>query len=183
MPPTEAHTGGVTTTPDPDVLEVDGAPRRTTRVLGIVVALVLVAGLAAWAEGVRRTPGERRAIDECATGAVDAVERAERRLGAMSSYVRPAFGNAPAEVDAGLLRLVAGQVPEAAPAVDQALAGCRDVDLWRFNTRHHEARDAWVAYLVAEQRRLRSIGRDGASYFSGFGVVSARRQEAEALWP
>ena len=90
---------------------------------------------------------------------------------------------APAEVDAGLMRLVAGQVPEASPAVDAALAECRAVDVWRFNGDHRAARDAWIAYVAAEQRRLRAIADDGGSYFTGFEPVGAQRDEAESLWP
>lgn len=168
---------------EPEVLEADAPASRSLRVLGLVVVAALLAGLALWAEGVRRGEGERRAIDACAAGATEAVDRAERRLASMASYVRPAFGTAPAEVDAGLMRLVAGQVPEASPAVDAALAECRAVDVWRFNGDHRAARDAWIAYVAAEQRRLRAIADDGSSYFTGFEPVGARREEAESLWP
>lgn len=168
---------------EPEVLEADAPTSRSLRVVGVLVVAAIVVGAAFWAEGVRRGGGERRAIDACAAQATEAVERAERRLSSMASYVRPAFGSAPAEVDAGLMRLVAGQVPEAQPAVEEALAECRAIEVWRFNADHREARDAWVAYVAAEQRRLQAIADDGGSYFTGFEAVSGRREEAEALWP
>lgn len=181
--PPGAHTEGVSTTSEAEVLEADAQPSRSLRAVGAVVVVAIAVGVALWAEGVRRADGERRAIDACAASATDAVDRAERRLAAMASYVRPAFGNAPAEVDAGLLRLVADQAPVGAPAVDRALAECRAIDVWRFNADHREAREAWVAYAAAEQRRLQAITDDGAGYFTGFEAVSGRRDEAEELWP
>lgn len=168
---------------EPEILGVDARPSRVLPALGVLTVIALVVSAVVWVEGERRGADERRAIDACAANATEAVDSAERRLGAMASYVRPAFGTAPAEVDAGLMRLVAGQAPMASPAVDDALATCRDVEVWRFNASHREARAAWITYLVAEQRRLRAIAADGGSYFTGFEGVSARREEAEALWP
>lgn len=172
-----------TETGEPEVLEADVPASRSLRVVGVLVVVTVVVGLALWAEGVRRSEGERRAIDACARAATDAVDQAERWLAAMASYVRPAFGTAPAEVDAGLLRLVADRAPAGAPAVDRALADCRAIDVWRFNADHRQAQDAWIAFAAAEQRRLRAIADDGGSYFTGFEAVSGRRQEAESLWP
>lgn len=172
-----------TITGEPEVLGTDAPPSRVLPALGVLIVLALVASGVVWVEGERRGAAERGAIDACARAATTAVDSAERRLGAMASYVRPAFGTAPAEVDAGLMRLVAGQAPIASPAVDAALTTCREVDVWRFNSDHREARSAWIAFLVAEQRRLRAIAENGGSYFTGFEAVSARRQEAEQLWP
>ncbi|GAA1478012.1 hypothetical protein GCM10009623_24580 [Nocardioides aestuarii] len=172
-----------TETGEPEVLESDAPAGRSLRILGVLLLAAVVVGAALWAEGTRRAGSERRAIDACAAGATESVARAERRLASMASYVRPAFGTAPAEVEAGLMRLVSGQVPEASGAVDQALADCRAIDVWRFNTSHREARDAWIAFAAAEQRRLRAIAAEGSRYFTGFEAVSGRREEAEALWP
>lgn len=178
------HTGRVTTEiGEPEVLEADARASRSLRVLGVLVLVAVVVGIALWAEGVRRGEGERRAIDACAHAATDAVDGAERRIASMANYVRPAFGTAPAEVDAGLMRMVADQAPPGAAAVDRALAECRAIDVWRFNADHQQARDAWIAFAAAEQRRLRAIADDGGSYFTGFEAVSGRRAEAEALWP
>lgn len=172
-----------THTDEPEILGADVRPSRVLPVIGVLTAVALVVSGVVWVEGQRRGAEERRAIDHCARSATTAVERAERRLGAMASYVRPAFGTAPAEVDAGLMRLVAGQAPIASPAVDEALATCRDVDVWRFNSDHREARSAWIAFLVAERQRLTAVAADGGNYFTGFEKVSALREEATALSP
>jgi hypothetical protein len=168
--------------PEPDVLEGGAIPRRTGRALGLLLALVLVAGLAAWAEGARRSPDERAAIDECATLAKNAVGRAESWLGAMASYVGPVRGTTTAEIDAGLMRMIAEQAPDARAPVDAALRTCRAVEVWPLNAEHRDARDAHVDLLAAEQRRLRAIEDDGRRYYTGFEEVDDLLTEAAALW-
>lgn len=168
--------------PDPDILEGAAIPRRTGRALGLLLALVLVVGVAAWAEGARRSPAERAAIDTCSTLATDAVERAEARLGAMASYVGPVRGTTTAEVDDGLMRMIADQAPDARAPVDAALRTCRGVDVWPLNAGHRDARDAHVALLAVEQRRLREIEDDGRRYYTGFAEVDALLAEAADLW-
>jgi hypothetical protein len=173
----------VSTSTGPDVLEVDGVPRRTTRLLVAVVVVVLVAGLAAWAEGVRRAPREAAAITSCADDAVAAVERAELRLATMANYVGPSIGAISDEVDDRLRRMIASQAPAARGPVDDALAACRAVEVWPLNREHREARDAFAAFLTAEQQRLRALEQEGRGYYTGYDRVRSLREEAEAVLP
>jgi hypothetical protein len=178
-----AHTGEVSTATDPDVIEVDGVPRRTTRLVAAVAAVVLVAGLVAWAEGVRRAPDEAAALTSCADDALVAVERAELRLATMANYVGPSIGSVSDEVDTRLRGMIAAQAPAAREPVDDALAACRAVEVWPLNSEHREARDAFVAFVAAEQQRLRALEREGRGYYTGYDRVRSLRDEAEALLP
>ena len=78
----------------------------------------------------------------------------------------------------GLLSRAADKVVE---TVEEALAGCRSVEVWPFNRSHDEVRDAYVAYLLAERRRLHAIVDDGSAYDQGYAEVQRLADTAEAL--
>ncbi len=164
-----------------DVLDAGAPPSRWWRILGALAVVTLVLGLAAVAEGARRAPAERRAIDRCAEAATSAVDRAERRLALMVTYVTPALGASTPDVDAGLRRLVAAEAPAARAPVDQALGTCRGIDVWWLNAEHRGALVAYDALLVAQQERLRGVAR-GGGFYDDYAEVRALRAEAEQLW-
>lgn len=144
--------------------------------------LVLVtAGI--WAEGRQRAPVERSALTACATLADHVTSRAERQVAATASYVAPALGSAEPALRASMVGLVSRAARQVVGPVEEALAECRSVDVWPFNRSHDEARDAYVAYLVAERDRLRAIGRDGSAFDRGYAEVRRLADEAAGIEP
>jgi hypothetical protein len=148
-------------------------------VVALVVVLVVVA-VGGWAEGRRRAPAERSALTACAARADAVTARAESEVAATTSYVAPAFVTAEPVLRESMRRLVSRTAAQAVEPVEEALDGCRSVEVWAFNRSHHEARDAQVAYLRAERDRLLAIVRDGAAFDNGYGEVQRLADEASA---
>jgi hypothetical protein len=148
-------------------------------VVALVVVLVVVA-VGGWAEGRRRAPAEWTALTACATRADEVTSRAESQVAATTSYVAPAFVRAEPALRESMRRLVSRTAGRAVEPVEEALAGCRAVEVWPFNRAHHEARDAQVAYLVAERDRLLAIVRDGAAFYNGYDEIQRLADEARA---
>lgn len=153
------------------------------RAVWVVAIVGTVVAALAWAEGVRRTPGEREALDGCASAATIAVAGTEVRLSAISSYIAPALGVGTDQLDSGLRRLVSDQARRARRGVVRALRVCRDVEVWILNAEHRQARAAYVSLLEAQQRHLGTVITDGRPYGPTYDEVVSRREEAEALWP
>ncbi len=164
-----------------EVLEGPSQHPRHRWLVGLAVVALLVGAAAVWVEGVRRGPGERRALVACATAAEQATNRAERRLSTMANYVSPALGRGSPRLRETMLRLVADQADSLVGSLDAARASCAAVSVWPFNRSHHEARSAYVAFLDAERTRLQRIAADGSSIYDGYREVQAMADEAAAL--
>ena len=112
---------------------------------------------------------------------MDAVTSlAESQVAATTSYVAPAFVTAEPVLRESMRRLVSRTANRAVEPVEEALDGCRSVEVWPFNRSHHAARDAQVAYLRAERDRLLAIGRNGAAFDNGYGEIQRLADQAEA---
>lgn len=152
---------------------------RRWPVVALVVVLVMVA-VGGWAEGRRRAPAERSALTACADRAHAVTSRAEVQVATTSSYVAPGFVTAEPGLRESLRGLLSRSAAEVVEPVEDALAGCRSVELWPFNRSHHDARDAHVAFLVAERDRLLAIVRDGSAFDQGYAEVQRLADEARA---
>jgi hypothetical protein len=148
-------------------------------VVASVVVLVLVA-TGAWAEGHRRAPSERSALTACAERADAATSHAERQVAATASYIAPAFVTAEPGLRESMRGLLSRAADKVVEPVEEALAGCRSVELWPFNRSHDEVRDAYVAYLEAERDRLQAIVDEGSAFYQGYAEVQRLADAAEA---
>ncbi len=168
----------------PEVLEQgsERPPRRrrprwlTGRVslgLGTSLAVLLAGG---WAVDARLRGPEREALADCAESAEQSSSAAQRRLAFMSDYVSPALYAVPAGPRRdGLYVLVAGAARDTRPAVQRALATCRDTDVAWFHRALRREREGYVAYLAAEADRLAGVSADGSAYYRDTPDLSALR--------
>jgi hypothetical protein len=169
---------------DPDsveVLEKDGGPRlspRGLRVLVAVVAVLCVAGLAAWRTDARSRDHDERAVAACRDAALRADLRASTTVGYMVQEVAPVLWKLSGERQDGLVALVAEAAGRALPGVRRALAGCRrtSVDWWHRGLVRQRA--SYVDYLDARVRRLEDVESDGHHYYQDQPRLAALRDQA-----
>ncbi len=164
------------TAPEPEVLEYGRARRRWPL---LAVALLLLAGLAAWLEGARRAGEEVARLAECRDQGLEAVEQAERRLAATATYIAPSLSRARLGLEQSLLRVLGAEAERQSGPVQSALTTCRGVEVWPVNRSRREARSAYVDLLEAEQARLEGIVVDGGAFYSGYDEVQRLRERAE----
>jgi hypothetical protein len=181
--PPQRHQDGrlpLSATPSETVDRLADGPRvRRWPVVALVVVLVLVAA-GGWAEGRRRAPAERSALEGCAQSAVGAASTAERRVAAITAYVVPALGTRDRGLDQSLRELIGREAGRGLVPVDAALADCRAVRIWWFNESHDEALDAYVAFLLAQRDRLDDLRRDGQASARGYTEVRRLGEQAAA---
>jgi hypothetical protein len=168
---------------EPDVLVHDPRTRELSPLLRpvavAVVVVVLLGVTAAWSAGRLRSPEETAAVERCATRAESAARLAENRLGSMVRYVLPALGTVSVELDADLYGLIRRQAAGLDRPLTEALARCRDVELWPTSLVRRDAREAYVAFLEAELARVRAISGDGRAYYRDYDRVHRLKEEAQ----
>lgn len=143
---------------------IAAGPRRWSprgrRVVAVVVAAVLLVGVAVWYADTRRRDHEFALLLGCATSAENARVAAERRVAAMASYVRPSLAVF-SEPDRQLYPLIAHEAVAAQPDLQAAVRRCDDVQVWRLHSDLTAARASYLVYLGTETSRLGAIAADG----------------------
>lgn len=146
-----------------------------------VTALVVLIALVALGVGVARAPGERQALNRCAERASASVEKAERRMASLTSYLAGSLVGAPPLLSARLIGLISQEASGQRQPVEAALRTCRDIEVWPLNGSNRDVRAAYIAFLEAESDRLEAITADGSKFFTGYDEVRTRALAAEAL--
>jgi LacI family transcriptional regulator len=146
---------------------VEGGTERTSRpgrtaVIGIVLVLLASAGW--WLErGDRQRQFDR--LMACVSAGEAASAEATARVSIMSNYIRPALrAGQPAQLEAGLYRLVAQAAGTAVPELERAAAGCAGGAERAWQVSLKDARAAYRDRLDAQVAVLRATARDGAQF-------------------
>jgi hypothetical protein len=147
-----------------EVLEQE--PSRLPLWSWLVVGLLVLGLVAAGVEDRQAHAAESSHVDRCAAGVLAARSAADQRVGAMASYVRPAFdGSYTERVRRGLARFVGRVARRSAPALDAARTTCARVDVRPWHGDLGGRLDSCLTALDAEQHWLADVARDGATAF------------------
>lgn len=175
-------------TTEPDVLGaevVESAPRSrpSKRLVVVVVALVLVAGLVAWYADHRARVHEAAAVARCEQMLSDASARADVRLGAVANMLRPAMATVEGIQQLHLADLMASPARQVLPRVQRAHRVCQTVSVrpWHFSLL--ERRDAATAYSGALVTLLQTVAAQGRAYFRDDSTLQRLRAAAGVSGP
>ena len=143
-----------------ELLEHD--PLRTPLRSWLVVGGLVVVALALGVEDRRAHAAEAVRVQECASAVGQARALADRRVGSMAGYVRPAFnGSYTTETRDGLAGLVGSAARRSRPPLAGARESCAriDVRLWHGTLRGRV--DACLSTADVRLRWLDDVSRDG----------------------
>jgi hypothetical protein len=147
---------------------LDQEPSRPSRRSWLVVGLLVLGLVAVGVEDRRAHAAETTRVDHCAAVTLAARSAADQRVGAMASYVRPAFdGSYTERVRHGLARFVGRVARRSSPLLDTARTACTRVDVRPWHGDLEGRRRACLAALDGERRWLADVARDGATAFRG----------------
>jgi len=152
-----------------------GPTPRSWRFRVTILALVAVL-LGSWAVVAQRANSERNALSHCAQTATSTVDYVERRLAALAAYIAPAVSKVPPYP--GLGTILGDDATRERAGVSMALHDCRSVSVWWMHPSLRRARDAYVALMAAELRRLDRMIADGNTYYHGYHQIARLQRQA-----
>jgi hypothetical protein len=175
-------------TAEPEVLGaevLESAPRwrPSRRAVGVVVALVVLAGCVAWYADHRTRTEESAAVSRCEQLLTHASGLADVRLGAVADMLRPAMATTEGVQQLHLADLMASPARQVLPRAQRAHRACQAVSLrpWHFSL--VARRDAATAYSGALVTLLQTIAAQGRAYFRDDSTLQRLRSAAGVEGP
>lgn len=157
--------------------------RRSHPRLRLALALIALALAGATASlvlvGERRAAAERAGLRACGEELFAAVERAERRVAGMVSYIAPAVSSGSVTTYEDLYVRVGEQADAAVPSVEAGRTRCAAVEVWWTNREHRAAQQALLLLGDVSRERLARIAQDGSTYVDGYERLVTVRDAAE----
>jgi hypothetical protein len=162
-----------------EVLDVGrhGSRRPSTRVLAVVVLVMVVVALAAYADHRSRVD-EARGLHACRQQLHDAAVASDLQMMAVATTTHGPLASSRSG-PAGLAGLMSRSARDLLPEVVHAEHACREVSVrpWHFSLK--ATHNSSTAYATALAARLRAVAADGSVSYLGDGALLRLRQEAD----
>jgi hypothetical protein len=163
-----------------EVLDVDpgGIWRPSARVLMVVVIVIVVSGLALFADQ-RSRADETRALDACRRELHDTAVSSDLQMMAVATTIHPPPASTTGRTYAGVAGIMSRSARQLLPEVVDADEACRGVSVrpWHFSLRAR--RDAATAYARGLTAKLREVATDGRTSYIDDGTLRSLRQAAD----
>jgi hypothetical protein len=139
--------------------------RRARWIATALAGIVVLSGVI-WFADRQVGRSEFTAVLRCVQTSERTIDGIDNDLTVTANYVAPQVGpQSSLLIRDDLYRLIEDAAEDAAPNLEEALAGCDGVAIAPLYHRLGAARTAYVGYLVGELSHLHDISRDGTAQF------------------